>query len=77
MLHDGKWILRLSTRSILEEVQREIERRKFYATLPAKLDKAEQDWHESQPPAVPPPLQLDDLHIRAPWLDGQETDSTS
>jgi hypothetical protein len=45
--------------------------------LPAKLDKAEQDWHESQPPAVPPPLQLDDLHIRAPWLDGQETDSTS
>tara|TARA_B100001939_G_C16875190_1_gene588315 strand:- start:192 stop:317 length:126 start_codon:yes stop_codon:yes gene_type:complete len=35
--------------------------------LSGKLDNAEEDWHETQPPSVPPPLELDDLHIRAPW----------
>lgn len=51
-------------------MQREIQRRKFEATLPQKLDKAEEDWHATQPPMMPPPVQIDDLHIRAPWFDG-------
>lgn len=74
MPHDGYMILQFSTRSIFEGVKREIQARKFHATLPQKLDDAEQDWHETQPPAMPPPIQIDDLHIRAPWLDEQETD---
>ncbi len=28
----------------------------FHKTLPAKLDKAEADWHATQPPATPPPV---------------------
>lgn len=56
-------------------MQRKIQRRKFYATLPQKLDKAEQDWHDTQPPMMPP-VRLDDLHIRAPWFDEQDTDPT-
>jgi hypothetical protein len=28
----------------------------FEKTLPAKLDKAEADWHATQPPATPPPI---------------------
>jgi hypothetical protein len=25
-------------------------------TLPAKLDRAEAEWHQAQPPDVPPPV---------------------
>jgi len=35
--------------------------------LSGKLDNAEEEWHESQPSSIPPPLELGDLHIRAPW----------
>lgn len=69
-------MLRLSTRSAFDEMQREIQRRKFHATLPQKLDKAEEDWHATQPPMTPPPVRLDDLHIRAHWFDEQDTDPT-
>jgi hypothetical protein len=69
-------MLRFSTRSAFDEMHREIQRRKFEATLPQKLDKAEEDWHATQPPMMPPPVQIDDLHIRAPWFDEQNTDPT-
>jgi hypothetical protein len=55
-------------------MQRSIDKRKFHATLKAKLDNAEEEWHKAQPPMMPPPIQLDDLHIRAPWYE-QESDS--
>ena len=50
-------------------MQRSIDKRKFHATLKAKLDNAEEEWHKAQPPIMPPPIQLDDLHIRAQWHD--------
>lgn len=71
---DGRWLVRFSTRSSWDGVHRAIQRRKFHATLPTKLDRAEEEWHKTQPPAIQPPIQLDDLHIRAPWFDDQETD---
>ena len=60
---------------MFEGVKREIQARKFYATLPHKLDDAEEKWHASQPPMTPPPFRLDDLHIRAPWLNDEDSSS--
>jgi hypothetical protein len=44
---------------------------KFHATLPAKLDRAEADWHATQPPAIEPPVIEEDddgsIRIRSPW----------
>jgi hypothetical protein len=59
-------LLRFSTRSPLEGVRREIQRRKFEATLKPRIDAEVELWHESQPPAMPPP-EIDDLHIKSPW----------
>jgi len=42
-------LLRFSTRNAFDEVNREIQARKFYATLPHKLDAAEEDWLDTQP----------------------------
>jgi hypothetical protein len=58
----------------LQDLQRAIDRRKFDATLKPRLDAEIEDWHRSQPPAMPPPVRLDDLHIRAPWYDADPTD---
>ncbi|NBX10410.1 MAG: hypothetical protein EBR05_11595 [Marivivens sp.] len=65
---------RFDTRSPLQDLQRAIDRRKFEATLKPRLDAEIEDWHRSQPPTVPPPVQIDDLHIRAPWYDTDPTD---
>ena len=46
---DGKWLLRFSTRSAYDEVNRAIQAKKFYATLPHKLDNAQNDWLKAQP----------------------------
>ena len=35
---DGKWLWRYNSRSSLETVRRAIQRQKFYATLPHKID---------------------------------------
>ena len=35
--------------SVWEKIRRLINSQKFYATLPSKLDRAEEQWHESQP----------------------------
>ena len=80
---DSRWLLRFSTRSPGEEMQRLIAAEKFHATLPAKLDKAEADWHAAQPKAPDPiivehpiddTLQTGDsrllgggMSIHAPW----------
>jgi len=69
-------MLRLSTRSAFDEMQRKIQRRKFEATLKPRLDRAIEDWHKTQPPMVESPTRLGDLHIRAPWADELETDPT-
>jgi hypothetical protein len=58
----------------LQDLQRAINRRKFDATLKPRLDAEIEDWHRSQPPTVQPPVQIDDLHIRAPWYDTDPTD---
>jgi hypothetical protein len=80
---DSRWLLRFSTRSPGEELQRLIAAEKFRATLPAKLDAAEDDWHATQPTAPNPiivehpiddTLQTGDsrllgggMSIHAPW----------
>jgi len=42
-------LLRFSTRSHYDEVNRAIQARKFYATLPKKLDNAQEEWLDAQP----------------------------
>ena len=80
---DSRWLLRFSTRSPGEELQRLISAEKFRATLPAKLDAAEDAWHATQPKAPDPiivehpiddTLQTGDsrllgggMSIQAPW----------
>ena len=80
---DSRWLLRFSTRSPGEELQRLIAAEKFRATLPAKLDAAEAAWHATQPKAPDPiivehpiddTLQTGDsrllgggMSIHAPW----------
>jgi hypothetical protein len=67
----------------VRSLQRLIAAEKFHATLPAKLDKAEADWHATQPTAPDPiivehpiddTLQTGDsrllgggMSIHAPW----------
>ena len=51
-------------------MKREIQRRKFEATLKPRIDAEVERWHESQPPVMPPP-KIDDLHIKSPWNDEQ------
>jgi len=38
-----------NTRSAYDEVNRAIQAKKFYATLPHKLDNTQEKWLESQP----------------------------
>jgi hypothetical protein len=80
---DSRWLLRFSTRSPGEELQRLIAAEKFRATLPAKLDAAEDAWHATQPTAPDPVIiehPIDDtvqtgdsrllggaMEIKAPW----------
>jgi len=40
---------RFDTRSKYDRVQRYIQAKKFDATLSHKLDKAEEEWHKTQP----------------------------
>jgi hypothetical protein len=40
---------RFNTRSDYDRVNRYIQAKKFYATLPHKLDQAEEEWHTTQP----------------------------
>ena len=42
-------MFRFSTRSAYDEVNRAIQAKKFYATLPKKLDAAQDEWLNSQP----------------------------
>ena len=51
---DGKWLWRFDTRSDFERAQRFIQAKKFYTTLPHKLDQAEEEWHQAQRPEETP-----------------------
>jgi hypothetical protein len=42
-------LFRFSTRSHYDEVNRAIQAKKFYATLPRKLDNAQEEWLDAQP----------------------------
>jgi len=63
-------LFRFSTRSPFEGMKREIQRRKFEATLKPRIDAEVERWHKSQPPIMPPP-KVNDLHIKSPWNDEQ------
>jgi hypothetical protein len=46
---DGQWILKYDSMSPTKRLRRVIQDKKFYATLPAKLDAAELKWLKKQP----------------------------
>jgi hypothetical protein len=46
---------------------------KFQATLKPRLDREIEDWHKTQPAAVPPPIiSSDELRITAPWATDEQ-----
>ena len=51
--YDGQWLFRFDSRSPEEKVKRFIQEKKFYATLPHKMDDAVEDYLASIPPEVP------------------------
>jgi len=61
----------------VQDLQRAVNRRKFEATLKPRLDAEIEDWHKTQPPAMPRPARLGDLHIRAPWHEPHDPDPTA
>jgi hypothetical protein len=61
----------------MDEVQRVIAAQKFKATLKPRLDNAVEEWHKSQPPSIAPPIiDLDNLHIKAPWTNDEGASSS-
>tara|TARA_R110002012_G_scaffold7325_1_gene34546 strand:- start:247 stop:468 length:222 start_codon:yes stop_codon:yes gene_type:complete len=42
-------LLKFNTRSAYDDLNRAIQAKKFYATLPHKLDNAQEKWLDSQP----------------------------
>jgi hypothetical protein len=78
---------RFDTRSPLDGVKREIQRRKFQATLKPRLDNEIEDWHAAQPDNKPQAMIVEEngldatglgppLSIRYSWNDESETDPT-
>lgn len=55
------------------QLQRAAQDHKFNATLKPRLDRAIEEWHETQPPAVPSPIiSADELRITAPWATNEQ-----
>ena len=64
------WLIRFGDKDWRDHLRQWAQDYKFHATLPAKLDRAEADWHVTQPPNIPPPIiDADELRIRAPWTE--------
>ena len=73
---DTVWLARFGDRDWRHQLNRAAQRHKFNATLSPRLDRAIEEWHETQPPAIPPPIiDLENLHIRAPWTDDESASS--
>jgi hypothetical protein len=65
---DATWLARFGDKDWRHHLQRAARDHKFSATLKPRLDRAIEDWHESQPPSIPPPIiSADELRITAPW----------
>jgi len=65
------WLIRFGDKDWRDHLRQWAQDYKFHATLPAKLDRAEADWHATQPPAIEPPVIEEDddgsIRIRSPW----------
>ena len=46
---DGLWLYSFNTRTAYDKINRAVQAKKFYATLPKKLDNAQDEWLKSQP----------------------------
>lgn len=46
---DGRMLWTYNSRSTTDLIQRWVQKHKFYATLPSRLDRAEEQWHDQQP----------------------------
>ena len=49
------WLIRFGDKDWRDHLRQWAQNYKFHATLPAKLDRAEADWHAAQP-AEPDPV---------------------
>ena len=84
------WLIRFGDKDWRDHLRQWAQDYKFHATLPAKLDRAEADWHATQP-ADPKPVivqhgideQLQPgnsrllggaISIHAPWSNGNQQD---
>ena len=63
---DSTWIFRLGDKGWREQIKSAANDYKFRKTLGPRLDIAERDWHEKQPPNIPPPISKG-LRLTAPW----------
>mgnify|MGYP006872149264 FL=1 len=43
------WLYSFNSRSAYDKINRAIQAKKFYTTLPKKLDNAQEEWLKSQP----------------------------
>lgn len=51
--------MRFGDKTWLDHLRKIAQDHKFHATLQPRLDRTIQDWHDSQPPDLPPPVVLD------------------
>ena len=56
MPKDAQWLFRYDTMTAQERFRRYLQERKFYTSLPRKLDQAEKDWHRKQQDLNPKPV---------------------
>ena len=50
---DGQWLFQFSTRNSFDKAQQFIQEKKFYATLPHKLDNAVEEYKAATPEPDP------------------------
>ena len=84
------WLIRFGDKDWRDHLRQWAQSYKFHATLPAKLNRAEADWHATQP-ADPHPVivrhKIDNelqtgesrllggaMTIHSPWSDAQQQD---
>jgi len=69
---DATWLARFDDKDWRHHFKRAAQDWRFHATMQPRLDRAIEDWHETQPPNIPPPIiSADELRITAPWANNE------
>jgi len=70
---DTVWLARFGDRDWRHKLHKAAQDYKFNATLKPRLDRAIEDWHATQPPAIPPPIiSSEELRVTAPWATDEQ-----